>query len=108
MSGIARSRHQLATMLHEAYANREALEDQIAQGRRNRKEAGNKYGIVGPLDILSLATDWLRQVFRQLQHTRTVIVTICIISSNECGLQVTIVIQTHKAIDVRYAYDGTI
>lgn len=24
--------------------NREALEDKIAQGRKNRKEAGNKYG----------------------------------------------------------------
>ncbi|KAJ7111553.1 mitotic checkpoint regulator, MAD2B-interacting-domain-containing protein [Mycena crocata] len=43
-SGIARSRHQLATMLHEAYSNREALEERIAEGRRNRKEAGNKYG----------------------------------------------------------------
>ncbi|KAJ6547593.1 mitotic checkpoint regulator, MAD2B-interacting-domain-containing protein [Mycena capillaripes] len=43
-SGIARSRHQLATMLHEAYANREALEEKIAEARRNRKEAGNKYG----------------------------------------------------------------
>lgn len=43
-SGIARSRHQLATMLHEAYNNREALEEKIAQGRRNRKEAGSKYG----------------------------------------------------------------
>ncbi|KAJ7172451.1 mitotic checkpoint regulator, MAD2B-interacting-domain-containing protein [Mycena filopes] len=36
-SGVARSRHQLATMLHEAYANREALEERIAEGRRNRK-----------------------------------------------------------------------
>lgn len=43
-SGIARSRHQLATMLKQAYDNREALEDKIAEGRRNRKEAGNKYG----------------------------------------------------------------
>ncbi|KAF7363471.1 hypothetical protein MSAN_01002900 [Mycena sanguinolenta] len=43
-SGIARSRHQLATMLHQAYANREALEEKIAEGKRNRKEAGNKYG----------------------------------------------------------------
>ncbi|KAJ7343457.1 mitotic checkpoint regulator, MAD2B-interacting-domain-containing protein [Mycena albidolilacea] len=43
-SGIARSRHQLATMLHQAYSNREALEEKIAEGRRNRKEAGNKYG----------------------------------------------------------------
>lgn len=43
-SGIARTRHQLATMLNEAYSNREALEEKIAEGRRNRKEAGNKYG----------------------------------------------------------------
>ncbi|KIK08591.1 hypothetical protein K443DRAFT_672118 [Laccaria amethystina LaAM-08-1] len=44
MSGIARSRHQLSTLLREAYENREALEEKIAEGRRNRKEAGNKYG----------------------------------------------------------------
>ncbi|KAG7452484.1 uncharacterized protein BT62DRAFT_4033 [Guyanagaster necrorhizus] len=44
LSGIARSRHQLSTMLKEAYENREALEEKIAEGRRNRKEAGNKYG----------------------------------------------------------------
>jgi len=43
-SGIARSRHQLSTLLKEAYENREALEEKIAQGKRNRKEAGNKYG----------------------------------------------------------------
>lgn len=48
-SGIARSRHQLATMLHQAYSNREALEEKIAEGRRNRKEAGNKYGESFPL-----------------------------------------------------------
>ena len=45
MSGIARSRHQLSTLLKEAYENREALEEKIAQGKRNRKEAGNKYGL---------------------------------------------------------------
>ncbi|PCH38016.1 hypothetical protein WOLCODRAFT_142358 [Wolfiporia cocos MD-104 SS10] len=44
LGGRARSRHQLSTLLTEAYQNREALEEQIAQGRRNRKEAGNKYG----------------------------------------------------------------
>jgi len=44
LSNMARSRHQLATMLNEAYTNREALEEKIAEGRRNRKEAGNKYG----------------------------------------------------------------
>ncbi|KAF8163337.1 mitotic checkpoint regulator, MAD2B-interacting-domain-containing protein [Crassisporium funariophilum] len=43
-SGVARSRHQLSTLLKEAYENREALEERIAQGKRNRKEAGNKYG----------------------------------------------------------------
>jgi proline-rich protein PRCC len=44
LGGRARSRHQLTTLLTEAYQNREALEEQIAQGRRNRKEAGMKYG----------------------------------------------------------------
>jgi hypothetical protein len=32
-------------LLKEAYENREALEERIAQGKRNRKEAGNKYGM---------------------------------------------------------------
>jgi proline-rich protein PRCC len=40
----ARSRHQLTTLLTEAYANRDLLEERIAQGKRNRKEAGMKYG----------------------------------------------------------------
>jgi hypothetical protein len=44
LGSVARSRHQLTTLLTEAYMNREALEEQIAQGRRNRKEAGMKYG----------------------------------------------------------------
>lgn len=44
MGKMARSRGQLTTLLSEAYQNREALEERIAQGRRNRKEAGNKYG----------------------------------------------------------------
>lgn len=44
ISGIARTRHQLHSLLADAYNNREALEEQIAQARRNRKEAGNKYG----------------------------------------------------------------
>lgn len=44
LGSVARSRHQLTTLLTEAYLNREALEERIAQGRRNRKEAGNKYG----------------------------------------------------------------
>ena len=41
---MANSRHQLSTLLKQAYENREALEEKIAQGKRNRKEAGNKYG----------------------------------------------------------------
>lgn len=44
LSGRAKSRGQLATLLTEAYQNREAYEEKIAQSRRNRKEAGNKYG----------------------------------------------------------------
>jgi hypothetical protein len=44
LGGRARSRHQLSTLLSEAFENREALEERIAEGRRNRKEAGNKYG----------------------------------------------------------------
>ncbi|EPS98565.1 hypothetical protein FOMPIDRAFT_1017632 [Fomitopsis schrenkii] len=44
LGGRARTRHQLSTLLSEAYQNRESLEEKIAQGRRNRKEAGNKYG----------------------------------------------------------------
>ncbi|QRV86089.1 mitotic checkpoint protein prcc-carboxy-term protein [Ceratobasidium sp. AG-Ba] len=43
-TGLARTRHQLSTLLTEAYENREALEEKIAQGKRNRKEAGMKYG----------------------------------------------------------------
>ncbi|KAI0273768.1 mitotic checkpoint regulator, MAD2B-interacting-domain-containing protein [Gloeopeniophorella convolvens] len=39
----ARKRGQLASLLVEAYQNREVLEERIAEGRRNRKEAGNKY-----------------------------------------------------------------
>ena len=40
----ARRRGQLSSLLVEAYQNREVLEEKIAEGRRNRKEAGNKYG----------------------------------------------------------------
>ncbi|KAG0707695.1 mitotic checkpoint regulator, MAD2B-interacting-domain-containing protein [Suillus ampliporus] len=43
LGSTARSRHQLTTLLTDAYHNREALEEKIAQARRNRKEAGNKY-----------------------------------------------------------------
>jgi len=40
----ARKRGQLSSLLVEAYQNRELLEEKIAEGWRNRKEAGNKYG----------------------------------------------------------------
>ena len=45
-AGIARSRHQLHSLLADAFMNREAIEEKIAQGKRNRKEAGNKYGML--------------------------------------------------------------
>ena len=51
LSGRARSRGQLATLLTEAYQNRDAYEERIAQGRRNRKEAGNKYGQSTSLNV---------------------------------------------------------
>ena len=44
MTGVARSRHQLHSLLADAFMNRDAIEEKIAQGKRNRKEAGNKYG----------------------------------------------------------------
>jgi len=43
-NGVARSRHQLSTLLQEAFQNRSAIEEKLAEGRRNRKDAGNKYG----------------------------------------------------------------
>lgn len=56
----ARSRGQLSALLSEAYHNREMLEEKIAQGRRNRKEAGNKYGefslIVTELSVVAYTT----------------------------------------------------
>lgn len=45
IGGLAGKRHQLHSLLTEAYMNREAIEEKIAQGKRNRKEAGNKYGV---------------------------------------------------------------
>jgi hypothetical protein len=57
LSGIARSRHQLSTLLKEAYENREALEEKIAQGKRNRKEAGNKYGMHWANSVLNICIE---------------------------------------------------
>lgn len=57
MGKMARGRHQLTTLLAEAYQNREALEDRIAQGKRNRKEAGNKYGMLLQSYLLDKTAD---------------------------------------------------
>ena len=56
LGAVARTRHQLTTLLTDAYLNREALEEKIAQARRNRKEAGNKYGMcnVKPYILVSV------------------------------------------------------
>ncbi|KAL5511256.1 hypothetical protein ACEPAH_4471 [Sanghuangporus vaninii] len=51
MTGVARSRHQLHSLLADAFMNREAIEEKIAMGKRNRKEAGNKYGSSFPCDL---------------------------------------------------------
>ena len=50
----ARKRGQLSSLLVEAYQNREVLEEKIAEGRRNRKEAGNKYGAFHSIRIGSV------------------------------------------------------
>jgi len=42
--GRARQRGQLSSLLVEAYENRAAIEEKLADARRNKKEAGNKYG----------------------------------------------------------------
>lgn len=42
--GRARQKGQLSALLAEAVENRAELEERIAQGRANRKNAGNKYG----------------------------------------------------------------
>lgn len=43
-NGRARQRGQLSSLLVEAYENRAAIEEKLAEARRNKKEAGNKYG----------------------------------------------------------------
>lgn len=69
LSGRARTRHQLSSLLTEAYQNREALEEQIAQGRRNRKEAGNKYGVLQLPFIHSYQQLILSKYHRFLTHS---------------------------------------
>ncbi|KAG8813730.1 Vacuolar protein sorting-associated protein 55 [Serendipita sp. 399] len=45
-SSQARSRHQLSTLLTDAYSRRAEIEDKIAMAKRNRKESGNKYAVI--------------------------------------------------------------
>lgn len=40
----ARRKGQLSALLAEAYENRASIEEKLAEGRRNRKEGGMKYG----------------------------------------------------------------
>lgn len=41
---IAPGKHSLKQLMNAATSQKDALEDSFAQGRRNKKEAGNKYG----------------------------------------------------------------
>lgn len=41
---IQSGKHQLKSLLQSATSQKEALEDQFAQAKRNKKEAGSKYG----------------------------------------------------------------
>ncbi|KAJ9115035.1 hypothetical protein QFC22_005363 [Naganishia vaughanmartiniae] len=42
--GKAGQRHQLSALLKDAHANRQALEERIAQNKRTKKESGGRYG----------------------------------------------------------------
>lgn len=59
----ARKRGQLSSLLMEAYQNREVLEERIAEGRRNRKEAGNKYGAFHNIRVSCLCRLMFRKDF---------------------------------------------
>lgn len=50
-AGKARARGQLSALLADAVDNRAELEERIAQGRANRRAAGNKYGELTVLSI---------------------------------------------------------
>ena len=43
-AGRAKAKGQLSALLADAVSNRAELEERIAQGRANRRNAGNKYG----------------------------------------------------------------
>ena len=42
--GLAAERHQLTSLLNTAFTQREALEERIAQNKKNMRLAGTKYG----------------------------------------------------------------
>ncbi|GAA5867344.1 hypothetical protein JCM3774_003554 [Rhodotorula dairenensis] len=44
LSGSAKRKHQLSSLLAAAHDNRAELEERIAQARQNRKQGSNKYG----------------------------------------------------------------
>ncbi|TKA50990.1 hypothetical protein B0A53_05682 [Rhodotorula sp. CCFEE 5036] len=44
LSGSAKRKHQLSSLLAAAHDNRAELEDRIAQARQNRRSGANKYG----------------------------------------------------------------
>lgn len=44
LSGSAKRKHQLSSLLADAHDNRAELEERIAQARQNRKHGSNKYG----------------------------------------------------------------
>ncbi|KWU44399.1 hypothetical protein RHOSPDRAFT_25705 [Rhodotorula sp. JG-1b] len=46
LSGSAKRKHQLSSLLAAAHDNRAELEDRIAQARQNRRSGANKYGFV--------------------------------------------------------------
>ncbi len=64
LGGLAGRRHQLHSLLTEAYMNREAIEEKIAQGKRNRKEAGNKYGVFWINILPSHISDYLLRILK--------------------------------------------
>lgn len=44
IKGLASERHQLSSLLNTAYTQREALEERIAQNKRNARSGKSKYG----------------------------------------------------------------
>lgn len=44
LRSIAPGKHQLSSLLNAAQSQKTALEEHFAEGKRNKKEAGSKYG----------------------------------------------------------------